>query len=141
MSASVAAIVSELRTSHAATTQGNWGKGKTTHHTAAKRKAGQPYHVAEFRHADDAQFCDLAHAHVPKLCDEVLRLNAQCLLLEAERDELLAALRGLDEAYCRAGALLNREERTEDRKRLIAARAAIAKHQPTTAVQPTANKS
>lgn len=40
---------------------------------------------------------------------------------------LLEALRGLDEAYCRAGTHLTREERTEDRKRLIAARAAIAK--------------
>lgn len=36
------------------------------------------------------------------------------------------AIRGLDEAYCRAGALLSREERDEDRKRLMAARAALA---------------
>ena len=41
--------------------------------------------------------------------------------------ELLEALIGLDEAYCRAGEKLTRDERTEDRKRLIAARAAIAK--------------
>lgn len=41
--------------------------------------------------------------------------------------DLLAALLGLDEAYCRAGTQLTRDERNEDRQRLIAARAAIAK--------------
>lgn len=45
----------------------------------------------------------------------------------ADEIELLrAALRGLDEAYCRAGAPLTRDQRTEDRKRLIAAREALA---------------
>ena len=47
--------------------------------------------------------------------------------LIAAAPDLLAALQGLDEAYCRAGTPLTREERTEDRKRIIAARAAIAK--------------
>lgn len=47
--------------------------------------------------------------------------------LAAAAPELLEALRGLDEAYCRAGDSLSREERAEDRKRLMAARAAIAK--------------
>lgn len=46
--------------------------------------------------------------------------------LRAVNAELLEALIGLDEAYCRAGSPLKRDERTEDRKRLIAARAAIA---------------
>ena len=41
--------------------------------------------------------------------------------------ELLEALKGLDEAYCRCMEPLTRDERTEDRKRLIAARAAIQK--------------
>lgn len=40
--------------------------------------------------------------------------------------ELAEVLRGLDEAYCRSGGPLTRAERNEDRKRLIAARAAIA---------------
>jgi hypothetical protein len=48
-----------------------------------------------------------------------------CQLVE-QRDALAAALTGLDEAYCRASAPLSRDERTEDRKRLIAARAALA---------------
>jgi hypothetical protein len=47
--------------------------------------------------------------------------------------ELEEALRGLDEAYCRAGSPLTREERFEDRKRLIAARAALSKARPNTA--------
>jgi hypothetical protein len=50
-----------------------------------------------------------------------------------EREEwlpVLEALKGLDEAYCRAGLNLTREERHEDRMRLIAARAAIAKVAP-----------
>lgn len=41
--------------------------------------------------------------------------------------ELRDALVGLDEAYCRAGSPLTRDERFEDRKRLIAARNAAAK--------------
>ncbi|MDH0777495.1 hypothetical protein N5C96_29195 [Delftia tsuruhatensis] len=46
--------------------------------------------------------------------------------LVEQRDALAAALAGLDEAYCRAGTPLSRDERTEDRKRLIAAREALA---------------
>lgn len=41
--------------------------------------------------------------------------------------ELLRCAKDLDEAYCRAGPGLTREERAIDRKRLIAARAAIAR--------------
>lgn len=45
---------------------------------------------------------------------------------QAENKRLREALIGLDEAYCRAGTGLTRDERTEDRKRLIAARAALS---------------
>lgn len=41
--------------------------------------------------------------------------------------DLIEALEGLDEAYCRAGPQLTRDERMEDRKRLVAARAALAR--------------
>ena len=41
--------------------------------------------------------------------------------------ELVEAMVGLDEAYCRAGTQLSKSERSEDRARLIAARQAIAK--------------
>ncbi|SEL13699.1 hypothetical protein SAMN05216359_105333 [Roseateles sp. YR242] len=40
--------------------------------------------------------------------------------------QLAEALRGLDEAYCRAGTPLSKDERNEDRARLIAARDALA---------------
>jgi len=59
-------------------------------------------------------------------------LEAYGLQMKAQRDELLAALKALDEAYCRAGSPLTRDERTEDRKRLIAARKAIATAEGTT---------
>lgn len=48
--------------------------------------------------------------------------------LRVKADALKDALLGLDKAYCRAGSPLSRDERHEDRKRLIAARAAIANY-------------
>jgi hypothetical protein len=39
---------------------------------------------------------------------------------------VVEALSELEEAYCRAGPPLNREERAQDRKRLINARAALS---------------
>lgn len=54
----------------------------------------------------------------------------QARALEAARAavaELIEAFDGLEQAYCRAGSPLDSAERTEDRKRLIAARAAIAR--------------
>lgn len=52
---------------------------------------------------------------------------AAILKLLAINAELVEALKGLDEAYCRAGPQLTRDERNMDRKRLIIARAALAK--------------
>ena len=48
--------------------------------------------------------------------------------LHSLNQELVEALEGLDEAYCRAGSPLNKQERHEDRMRLIVARRVIAKH-------------
>jgi len=58
--------------------------------------------------------------------------DAQSALDAAGAPDLLAALQGLDEAYCRAGAPTTQQERHEDRLRLMAARAAIAKATGTT---------
>lgn len=58
-------ILSDLKESWKRTTPGSWGKGETTHKTVSRNEFKEEYHVAEFRHADDAQFCDLAHAFMP----------------------------------------------------------------------------
>ena len=52
-------------------------------------------------------------------------LRASLAAATAREERLREALEGLDAAYCRAGSSLTREERTEDRKRLIAARVAL----------------
>ena len=58
--------------------------------------------------------------------------DAEALSLElskvlGERSELIEAIKDLDEALCRAGTNLTREERIEDRLRLVTARAIIAR--------------
>ena len=52
-------------------------------------------------------------------------LTQQAALME----QMAGALKGLDEAYCRAAAPLTKDERHEDRMRLIAARAALAAYE------------
>lgn len=59
--------------------------------------------------------------------DQWYAAEAYILELQAHREELKQALIGLDEAYCRAGTNLNAAERTEDRLRLVTARAVLAK--------------
>ena len=82
-------------------------------------------------------FANDAVAAYMQMCAEASQVAARTgltpLELEESRDalqeqikELREALQGLDEAYCRAGSPLSRDERTEDRKRLIAARSALA---------------
>ena len=80
----IAAVIEGLRESHATTTQGQWCKGKTTHQTVARCQAGQLYHVAEFRHSDDADFCEQAHASVPKLLEYISEMEAQLKTIDAD---------------------------------------------------------
>lgn len=62
------------------------------------------------------------------------QMHAHAAAVSAERDARIKvledALRGLDEAYCRAGSPLTKVERHEDRMRLIAARAALGDKTP-----------
>ena len=77
-------IIHDLEESHKRTTQGTWQKGDTTHMTVAVLPDGKHYSIADFRHADDAQFCDLAHAFVPILIAEIRRLRAGAELVEIQ---------------------------------------------------------
>lgn len=87
--------------------------------------------AAELRrqHAEIERLTALAGPSGKRL-GELERINDDLIAdnerLTAERDALREALRGLDEAYCRAGTPLSKAERNEDRLRLVAARAALA---------------
>lgn len=84
---SLAAIIHDLRESHARTSPGAWGKGATTHETVSRAEGREPYKVAEFRHANDAQFCDLAHVFVPRLLSEIEALQSRVQELEASQTQ------------------------------------------------------
>lgn len=68
-----------------------------------------------------------AGAALRNLHTENMALRCTEMALRDVNAELVEALKGLDEAYCRSGSSLTRDERTEDRKRLMYARAALAK--------------
>ena len=81
-------IIHDLEESHKRTIQGTWQKGDTTHMTVAVLPDGKQYSIADFRHADDAQFCDLAHAFVPILIAEIRRLRAAMGLVELQAESV-----------------------------------------------------
>lgn len=70
-------IIKNMAHLHSATTQGCWMKGNTSHETVCQRQVGQPYKIAEFRHADDASFVDYAHTHMPALIAEIHKLRKE----------------------------------------------------------------
>lgn len=62
-----ASIANQLEAAYNATTAGVWCRGGSTHRTVAM-VAGKPdCRIAEFQHADDAQFCDVVHALAPAI--------------------------------------------------------------------------
>ena len=67
----IADITHDLTESHRRATPGTWQEGRTSHETISVVDKGEPYRVAEFRHSDDALFCDLAHRFVPRLIKEI----------------------------------------------------------------------
>lgn len=77
------------------------------------------YRLRAFRHGEPWQ--DLTGNNL------VYWMLCEVEALKQQREELKQALAGLDEAYCRAGTNLNAAERTEDRLRLVAARAVLVK--------------
>lgn len=85
---SIEAVLSDLRESHARTTFGHWGKGDTTHETVSRGGRHKEYKIAEFRHADDATFCDLAHAFTPRLIEEIEIQRARIAELESQLEAI-----------------------------------------------------
>lgn len=79
-------VIGNLRALRTSTTQGVWSKGDTSHETIAVSPEGKEYHIASFRHADDASFVDYAHTHVPALLNEIERLRAEVLELKKSLD-------------------------------------------------------
>ena len=73
-----------------------------------------------------AEVCNVDEQDLWKMHGEEFIEDAKLVLDSAGASDLLEALKGLDEAYCRAGSPLTKEERQEDRMRLIKAREAIA---------------
>lgn len=70
-------IFEALKEARNGATAGKWAEGKTTHETVAKVDGREDYRVAEFRHADDAMFCDLAHAHILSVLEMLTQAEAR----------------------------------------------------------------
>ena len=81
--------------------------------------------AAELRrlHAENSDF----RATTDHLTRENAEQIGEIVALKAQRDELLEALKLLDEAYCNVGQEMSREDRANGRQALIKARAAIDK--------------
>lgn len=59
-------------------TNGKWCKGSTSHETVAVTNDGnKPYHVAMFRHANDAAFIDFCHAYMERFITEIENLRME----------------------------------------------------------------
>ena len=83
--ADIDSILYDLQMAYEKSTQGVWGKGDTTHRTVARNKGQPNYEIADFRHADDATFVDLAHAHMPTLLQAFADLKARNATLEGDK--------------------------------------------------------
>ena len=82
-----AEVLADLMTLHGRATKGVWAQGTSSHHTVAKRDGQEDYHIANFHHADDASFADVAHKYMPLLVARVTELERQN---EAQKDEWLS---------------------------------------------------
>ena len=75
-------IIKVLRDAHDRTTQGCWVMGSQINETSA-RVNDVDTDVAKFRRVDDARFCDLTHAFLPRVLDEIKDLQEQVLYLSS----------------------------------------------------------
>lgn len=65
-------IIDSLEQAYAKTTTGTWKQGQTSHDTVTENG----YFVANFRHANDANFCDHAKNFLPRLLAHIRYLQA-----------------------------------------------------------------
>ena len=111
--AKLAVLLKTLRESHCRSLPGTWKRGKTTHHTI--NETG--YHVAEFRHADDAAFCDLAHNNLIALLDATHQLLNDNLKLKTALANVMAPVENDEDpaetAYWNFDSGRNNPSRTE----------------------------
>lgn len=81
--------IEDLRKLHELTTQGQWRCGQSSHETVSHAAGREDSHVAEFRHANDATFCDAAHNALPALLETLTHTRE----VIKERDAEVAALK------------------------------------------------
>ena len=85
-------IITGMKEALAASTQGIWTKGSTTHDTVCNSDSLTSYPIATFKHSDDAQFCDIAHNHLPAVLKELERLKLDNVALQSKNDPAVAAM-------------------------------------------------
>lgn len=83
------AAIHDLRVLHGQTTKGEWQKGKTTHETVSVGGDGKHYHIASFRHADDAAFLDVAHKYILPILDELEQARAALGITKPKAEVLI----------------------------------------------------
>lgn len=64
-------VLNLLEEAYEGATRGIWQRGETSHHT----KNQADYHIAEFRHSRDANFCDHAHNNFPQILQHIRKLQ------------------------------------------------------------------
>lgn len=67
----ISEVIKNLEVAHEDTTRGTWQKGQPTDHTVNEAD----YHIAEFRHVRDANFCNQAHNNFPKIIQYIRKLE------------------------------------------------------------------
>lgn len=70
-------LIRSFKELHERTTKGEWKQGHSSHETVSVHPAKtDAYHVADFRHANDASFVDFVHKHGPTLVAGLERIRS-----------------------------------------------------------------
>jgi hypothetical protein len=76
-------LIANIRGLFNDSTQGEWKKGATSHHTVTETG----YKIGEFHHASDAAFCDYMHGRAVDIITAIQELQAEVIALTTDRDE------------------------------------------------------